>query len=137
MKKISRITCPYCGRTAVLQKGSYVYGDKSKEEYLYVCSNYPECNSYVGVHTGTKIPKGTLANPELRNKRIRTHKVFDLLWKKNVMSKKEAYRWMEYKMGLPKNTGHIANFSDYRCEELMGICKNVLKNNHIEIPIGA
>lgn len=137
MKKQSRITCPYCGRTAVLQKGSYVYGDKAKEEYLYVCSNYPECNSYVGVHAGTKIPKGTLANPELRNKRIRTHKVFDLLWKKNVMSKKEAYRWMEYKMGLPKNTGHIANFSDYRCEELMRICKNVLKNNHIEMPIGA
>lgn len=137
MKKQSRITCPYCGRTAVLQKGSYVYGDKAKEEYLYVCSNYPACNSYVGVHAGTKIPKGTLANPELRNKRIRTHKVFDLLWKKNVMSKKEAYRWMEYKMGLPKNTGHIANFSDYRCEELMRICKNVQKNNHIEMPIGA
>lgn len=137
MKKQSRITCPYCGRTAVLQKGSYVYGDKAKEEYLYVCSNYPACNSYVGVHAGTKIPKGTLANSELRNKRIRTHKVFDLLWKKNVMSKKEAYRWMEYKMGLPKNTGHIANFSDYRCEELMRICKNVLKNNHIEMPIGA
>lgn len=137
MKKQSRIICPYCGRTAVLQKGSYVYGDKAKEEYLYVCSNYPACNSYVGVHAGTKIPKGTLANPELRNKRIRTHKVFDLLWKKNVMSKKEAYRWMEYKMGLPKNTGHIANFSDYRCEELMRICKNVLKNNHIEMPVGA
>lgn len=137
MKKQSRITCPYCGRTAVLQKGSYVYGDKSKEEYLYVCANYPACNSYVGVHAGTKIPKGTLANPELRKKRIKTHKIFDLLWKKNLMSKKEAYRWMEYKMGLERNTGHIANFSDYRCEELMSICKGVLKNNHIEIPVGA
>ena len=136
MKKQKRITCPYCGATAVLQKGSFVYGDRSKEEYLYVCSNYPRCDSYVGVHTGTKIPKGILANPELRNKRIKTHKVFDLLWKRGLMTKKEAYRWMEYAMGLPKDSGHIANFSDYRCDELVQICTNVLKNNNIGLPAG-
>lgn len=104
-----------------------------KKNFLYVCSHYPKCNSYVGVHTGTKIPKGTLANPELRNKRIKTHKVFDLLWKEKLMTKKEAYRWMEYTMCLPKNTGHIANFSDYRCNELIRICKDLLRNNHIPI----
>lgn len=60
MKKQKRITCPYCGAAAVLQKGSFVYGDKSKEEYLYVCSNYPRCDSYVGVHTGTKIPNSEI-----------------------------------------------------------------------------
>lgn len=136
MKKQKRITCPYCGATAVLQKGSFVYGDKSKEEYLYVCSNYPRCDSYVGVHSGTKIPKGILANPELRNKRIKTHKVFDLLWKRGIMTKKEAYRWMEYTMGLPKDSGHIANFSDYRCDELVQICTNFLKNNNIGLPAG-
>ena len=136
MKKQKRITCPYCGAAAVLQKGSFVYGDKSKEEYLYVCSNYPRCDSYVGVHTGTKIPKGILANPELRNKRIKTHKVFDLLWKRGLMTKKEAYRWMEYAMGLPRDSGHIANFSDYRCDELVQICTNVLKNNNIGLPAG-
>ena len=50
-----------------------LYGDRSREEYVYVCTNYPRCDSCVGVHTGTKKPKGTLANSELRNKRIRTH----------------------------------------------------------------
>lgn len=137
MKKQKRITCPYCGAHAVLQKGSFVYGEKSKEEYLYVCSNYPGCDSYVGVHSGTKIPKGTLANAELRNKRIKTHKIFDQVWKSNLMTKKEAYRWMTYVLGLSFEMGHIGKFSEYRCDELINICKNVLKNNNIELPIGA
>ena len=59
MKKQKKITCPYCGAHAALQKGSYVYGENSKEEYLYVCTNYPLCDSYVGVHVGTKKPKET------------------------------------------------------------------------------
>ena len=137
MKKQKRITCPYCGAHAVLQKGSYVYGDRSREEYVYVCTNYPRCDSYVGVHAGTKRPKGTLADPELRNKRIRAHRVFDQVWKSNLMTKKEAYRWMTYKMGITFDMGHIGNFSEYRCDELMRICKEVLSNNNIELPIGA
>ena len=78
--------CPYCGSHAVLQKGRFVYGDASREEYLYVCSKYPMCNSYVGVHVGTKNPKGTLANPELRNKRIKAHKVFAQIWENNMIA---------------------------------------------------
>ena len=131
MKKQKRITCPYCGAHAVLQKGSYVHGDGAKEEYLYVCSNYPRCDSYVGVHAGTKMPKGTLANGDLRNKRIKTHKVFDQVWKK------EAYRWMTYVMGIPSEMGHIGSFSDYRCDELTKVCKKLLENNKIQLPIGA
>ena len=47
-KTSTRIKCPYCGRSAVLRKASYVYREKALDEYLYVCSGYPECNSYVG-----------------------------------------------------------------------------------------
>lgn len=137
MKKQKRITCPYCGAHAVLQKGSFVHGDKSKEEYLYVCSNYPRCDAYVGVHAGTKIPKGTLANGDLRNKRIKTHKMFDKVWKSKLMTKKEAYRWMTYVMGLPCEMAHIGSFSDYRCDELTKICKELLQNNKIGLPVSA
>ena len=66
----ARIRCPYCGRSAVLRKASYVHKEKALDEYLYVCSGYPECNAYVGVHAGTMQPKGTLANGDLRHKRI-------------------------------------------------------------------
>ncbi len=133
MKKPKKIVCPYCGSIAVLRDGEYVYSGRAKGEKLYVCSMYPECNAYVGVHKGTNIPLGTLANSELRNKRIRAHKLFDSIWKNKLMSKKEAYRWMEYSMGLIKSDAHIAKFSDYRCEELMKKCKEFLSNNHISV----
>ncbi len=95
MKRTKNTICPYCGSIAIFRDGKYVYGDSSKGEKLYVCSNYPACDSYVGVHKGTSLPLGTLANSELRNKRIRAHKLFDSIWKNKLMSKKEAYRWIE------------------------------------------
>ena len=48
------IRCPYCGSTAILKDASYVYGSKSKGGKVYVCSRYPECNSYVGGSSGNK-----------------------------------------------------------------------------------
>lgn len=134
-EKLKRIKCPYCGSIAVLRDDKYVYGERAKGEWLYVCANYPECDAYVSTHKGTKIPKGSLANGDLRNKRIRAHKVFELIWKKNIMTKKEAYRWLEYFMGLQRDEGHIGKFSDYRCNLLMSKTKEVLKNNHIEMSL--
>lgn len=72
--KQPRIRCPYCGREAVLRRASYVHKEKALEEYLYVCSGYPQCDSYVGVHTGTKTPRGSLADRNLRRKRTQSHR---------------------------------------------------------------
>lgn len=75
----AKMRCPYCGKNAVLRKASYVYKEKALDEYLYVCAGYPECDAYVGVHAGTMRPKGTLANGDLRHKRIETHRLFDAI----------------------------------------------------------
>lgn len=130
MKSV-KIKCPYCGRNAVLRPASYVYGDKAIDEYLYVCSAYPECNSYVGVHKGTLKPKGTLANGDLRNKRIHAHKKLAKLWENGIMSKKQAYRWIQDKFCLSSQQAHIGQFSEYRCDELMRECDKALKNNSV------
>ena len=37
-------------------------------------------------------------------------------------------------MGLQRDEGHIGFFSDYRCDLLMEKAKELLVNNHIEIP---
>ena len=44
--------CPYCKRPGVLRPAAYVYGDNNldPEKYLYVCSGYPSCDSYIGAH---------------------------------------------------------------------------------------
>ena len=59
--KQKQIRCPYCGSIAILRDASYVYGNKAKDGKLYVCSHFPQCNSYVGVHPGTTNAKGKLA----------------------------------------------------------------------------
>lgn len=128
------IKCPYCGRNAVLRKTDYVYKENALDGYLYVCSGYPKCNSYVGVHTGSLQPKGTLANGDLRHKRIIAHQVFDLTWKCGVFtSRKDAYRWMQDFFCFTSDQAHIGQFSEYRCDCLLDACKKILKNNKIKI----
>ncbi len=131
--RMPKIRCPYCGRSAVLRKASYVYKEKALDEYLYVCAGYPECDAYVGVHAGTMRPKGTLANGDLRHKRIETHRLFDSIWKYGILSRKEAYRWMQDIFCLPSSQAHIGQFSDYRCDRLKDECRRVLQNNHVKI----
>ncbi len=131
MKK-QTIRCPYCGSTAILKNASVVYGNKaSGGSKLYICSRYPTCDSYVGVHTNTNIPKGTLANKSLREKRILTHRTFDLIWKRGILTKSEAYHWMADKFGLNSKQAHIGNCSEYMCDQLIYESKKVLCNNHM------
>lgn len=129
MRNKKRIICPYCGAAAVLRDGSFVYGNGSLVDKLYVCANYPKCNAYVGVFRDTDIPKGTLADSELRNKRIKAHRYFDAIWKQGIMTRGQAYQWMQHKFSLTKAQAHIGYFSDYMCLELIDACQEVLRNN--------
>lgn len=129
MKKHKKVTCPYCGAAAILRDARYVYGDNALVDKLYVCAHYPACDSYVGVFRNSEVPKGTLANSELRNKRILAHRAFDAIWKQGIMTRGQTYQWMQHKFSLTKQQAHIGNFSDYMCQKLMSACREVLENN--------
>lgn len=128
-KKQKAPVCPYCGRRSVLRPAEYVYGDHTidSESQLYVCSGYPECRAYVGVHKKTKKPKGTLANSELRNKRIRAHQSMDRLVKSGYMSRDDVYFWLSCRMNLPFEETHIGYFSDYYCDRVIEECEQELE----------
>lgn len=120
---------------SVLRGKSYTASGKrslwrrgKNDGYLYVCDRYPQCDAYVGAHQGTKLPMGTLANGDLRNKRIQAHKAFDWLWKSGLMSKQQAYIWMQAKLGLDSQQAHIAKFSEYMCNQLIIVCDQVYAN---------
>ena len=53
-----KLYCPYCGGLAVLRPAEYVYGERNlnPDNYLYVCSGYPSCDSYIGVHKKSMRP---------------------------------------------------------------------------------
>ncbi len=130
------VSCPYCHKTAVLRPASFVYGAQApKDEKLYVCPNYPECDTYVGVHAGTTKPKGTLANGRLRNSRIRAHRVFDQIWKSGIMNRDQAYQWMRFRFGLNAAQAHIGQFSDYYCNELITMSEELLERNNRPIAV--
>ena len=132
MKK-QMIRCPYCGSPAILKDASYVYGDNSYGGKIYVCSHYPACDSYVGVHQGTTLPKGSLADRTLRKKRVQAHRIFDQLWRQGIFSRQDAYRWLADKFCLEIRQAHIGNFSDYMCDQLIKEASKVLQNNHIPL----
>ncbi|MFI3326492.1 MAG: zinc-finger-containing protein [Clostridia bacterium] len=135
MRKNRDIKCPYCGSKAVLRDAEYVYGEKKQSpgDKLLVCSKYPNCNSYVGVHKASGLPKGTLANGDLRNKRIETHKIFDKIWKFKIMDRRAAYYWLQSKLSLNANQAHIGNFSEYMCDIVSKESKKLLENNGYKI----
>lgn len=124
--KRTTVKCPYCGAQAFLRPASVVHKERAKEgQFLYVCSRYPHCDAYVGTHARTHLPMGTLANGELRHKRIEAHRAFNLLWQSGMMEKWQAYKWMQAKFSLRSDQAHIALFSAYMCDQLIDACSFV------------
>lgn len=128
MKQVN-IKCPYCGSRAFLRPASVIYGTKASDPTApyYVCARYPACDSYVPAHRRTCLPMGTLANAPLRRKRIQAHAAFDRLWKDGLMSKRQAYLWLQAKLDLPEQEAHIGRFSAFRCEQVIRLCDNFFK----------
>ena len=115
MRRKDELRCPYCGRHAVLRSADGIYKDNSKGEMLYVCANYPECDTYVRVQKGTNKPLGTLANKRLRELRNEAHKNFDKLYKRGYITRRSAYDWLAGLFCMPLKRAHIAQFSEPQC----------------------
>lgn len=112
--------CPYCQEHSKLVPASVVYKGVLANPFgnIWVCRNYPECDSYVGTHKKgelTDYPLGTLANLELRTARKAVHNVFDLLFKHSHMSRTDAYGWLQNKLNLSSEDCHIAEMDIFKC----------------------
>lgn len=122
--------CPYCKRPGVLRPAAYVYGDNNldPEKYLYVCSGYPSCDSYIGAHKKSMRPMGTMADSDLRNKRIEAHRALDTIWKNGYMTKHSTYIWLQNRLNLREKDTHIGKFSYYLCEQTIRECTDYIKS---------
>lgn len=121
--------CRYCGKPVVFTSNAEIYGREYGNGKCYLCRN---CRAFVGVHTGTKIPLGTLANSELREWRKEAHNQFDKLWKKptRIMTRYNAYGWLANNMGLTRKDTHIALFEIEQCKKVIELSKTKLKGEH-------
>ena len=85
-----------------------------------------------GVHPGTRIPKGTLADPALRKKRMLAHHVFDQIWQRGILSRADAYRWMADKFCLSDAQAHIGQFGSYMCDQVILESRKLLANHCLQ-----
>lgn len=123
-----KVRCPYCGSLASKRPASDIYGkDAPKNKFLYVCDCYPKCNSYVAA-TEKGLPMGTLANEELRRKRIAAHRALDRIWKKGIMSKAQVYIWLQSRLNMTEKQMHIGNFGEYYCNRVIYECNRAYRN---------
>ena len=119
------LKCPYCGTPAICRPASSVYGANTidRGSYLYVCSRWPACDSYVSAHKKDRKPMGTMANRSLRHKRILAHQALKRLQKDRHMDKWAAYIWLQAKLGLDESQAHIGMFSEQMCEKVIALCR--------------
>ncbi len=122
--KTHTVICPYCNAPAVLRPAQYVHGNSpiAAGKHLYVCSNWPKCDAYVSAHNNNKQPMGILANGDLRHKRILAHRALNQYRKLMHMEKKEAYLWLQAKLGKTREQVHIACFTEEMCDKVISLC---------------
>lgn len=119
------MTCPYCGAEAVLVDSSKIYHTGKYHGKMWVCSNYPKCDSYVGCHPNTTRPLGRLSNARLRCLKTEAHKQFDPLWKSGLMYRREAYAWLASVLDIPQKDCHIDMFDIKMCQKVIHLCRSM------------
>lgn len=113
--------CPYCGGEVIFTTNDFIYGRKYGNGLCYVCVS---CKANVGVHTGTTVPKGRLADKELAELRKECHALFDPIWHNGVktgMSRRDVYTKLAEELGIPRQQSHIAWFTKEELLQVIGI----------------
>ena len=128
-------TCPYCSREAILVDGAMLYPGNSSiaTKLFWSC---PSCDAHVGCHPGTTKPLGTLADANLRELRVRAHRLLDQLWKTETMTRTEAYAWLGGHMGLHPAHCHIGMFTLEQCQQVLEIMSQYSPLRYTPKPTG-
>jgi hypothetical protein len=121
---MSEPKCPYCDAGAVLHRSSAKFYHGRDYGPVWACV---PCGAWVGCHDGTEKPLGRLANKELRQAKIMAHAAFDPLWKPRAdgsrpMNRRDAYRWLAGRLGIPAKRCHIGWFDAEMCQRVVDVC---------------
>lgn len=110
------VICPHCNKTAILTDISTIKPERSGQ--IYLCEM---CGAFCYTHENTNIPLGVPGNELERNYRSAVHKLFDIYWKENDMSRDEAYAWLAGNIGIFKKDCHIGRFDIFSCKQVLKV----------------
>lgn len=115
--------CPNCESSVEIVSNAVIYGRAfGKWPWAYRCTD-EDCDSYVGMHPGTNIPLGTLADRSTREARKQAKAAFNPLWQDHGLSRSEAYQMLADGMGIERERCHIGWFTVEQCEQAIEICR--------------
>lgn len=112
--------CHYCASTVVLIEARKLFlMDAEPSPLVYFCTG---CGARIGVHAGTKIPLGMIADAETRKARIEAHAAFDELWMSGKVGRFKGYAWLAHKLGIEHAICHIGWMDAELCKQVVEIC---------------
>lgn len=126
--------CPYCFCPTKFVDSSVIYG--KSYGMIYLCDH---CMAYVGVHKGTDVSLGRLANHELREAKKEAHYWFDKISKTTLINKiykkhfpnttnrSKAYIWLSEQLNIPAELCHIGMFDVDDCKRVIKLCKPIIQ----------
>lgn len=102
--------CIECGNAASLVGGERIYPHRPDlfSKKFYLC----DCGAYCGCHPGSMKPLGFPCGPATRRARSAAHEAFDPIWRDQMMSRSDAYKWLAETTGIDPEKCHIGMMTE-------------------------
>lgn len=117
------VLCLHCETPTKMVKGEVIYPHRPDlyRKNFWLC----DCGAYCGCHPGGAGRKalGYPCDARTRSARNAAHRVFDPLWCRGSMTRKQAYKWLADVMGLTRDEAHISMFDLKQCLEVERHCR--------------
>ena len=91
-----------------------------------MCYYCLSCRASVSCHDGTNIPKGLLANREVKAYRTMAHEAFDRIWMRKIMTRFDAYQWLADILCVPVEMASISQLSKENLIRAIEISNNFI-----------
>jgi hypothetical protein len=87
-----------------------------------MCGVHSDRNDY---KKPTRRPLGLLATTRMRQKKMKCHEAFDMVWRRKQLRKRQdCYRILATQMGIPKKQCHFGWFNESRLNQALVILQN-------------
>lgn len=114
--------CNLCNGEVEYIENSKIYGKSYGSGYCYHCK---KCGAYVGTNKNKPIQAlGILANKEMRDWKTYCHNIFDRIWRNQVMTRTDAYKWLSNILDIPFKDCHFGYFDLSQLKRAYAIIKN-------------